>query len=292
MGFSKKYDIDEYLENNELNSRIYKVLLSLQDNKGGNIQLRRSPLEIFNHSYSLYEKLNNEKHPENKVQPLMTKTQESFLDYETSIIFSCIYVILYFSDSMNSHIDFCMHKIKNIVDPLYFKFFEPLLSEELSIQSLPKSFEQIKQQAGEIENLNDREMFYNDILTRFKQAKSKRNIVQQIEYEIELIKKNKELINTSGNIENDDEKTGATTKIRSVVIMEMLRKMQCGKANNDLTKICKLIAFLTGRSYDKIYNETQKGIILNNYHSKEITEINKILSDLNIQISVEKNKQY
>lgn len=193
---------------------------------------------------------------------------------------------------MNSHIDFCMHKIKNIVDPLYFKFFEPLLSEELSIQSLPKSFEQIKQQAGEIENLNDREMFYNDILTRFKQAKSKRNIVQQIEYEIELIKKNKELINTSGNIENDDEKTGATTKIRSVVIMEMLRKMQCGKANNDLTKICKLIAFLTGRSYDKIYNETQKGIILNNYHSKEITEINKILSDLNIQISVEKNKQY
>ena len=134
-------------------------------------------------------------------------------------------------------------------------------------------------------------MFYADILTRFKQAKAKGNIMQQIEDELALIQREKNL-SVNNVVEIDGDKNTSTTKVRSVVIMEMLRKMQSGKAYNDLTKICKLIAFLTGRNYDKIYNEAQKGITLTNYHSKEISEINKIFSDLNISISIDKDKQY
>lgn len=68
--------------------------------------------------------------------------------------------------------------------------------------------------------------------------------------------------------------------------------MQLGTAHNDLTKICKLIAFLTGNSYNNIYNETQKGIYFTDFHTKQIDEVNKILEELNASISIDKNKQY
>jgi len=65
-------------------------------------------------------------------------------------------------------------------------------------------------------------------------------------------------------------------KIRAVAILELLNTLNAGTAHNDRTKICKLIAFLTGNSYHRIYNETKKGITFTNYHTKDITEINKI----------------
>lgn len=68
----------------------------------------------------------------------------------------------------------------------------------------------------------------------------------------------------------------AAIKVRSVVILEMLKQMQLGTAHNDLTKICKLIAFLTGNSYNSIYNEVQKGVCFSNFHTKQIDEVNKI----------------
>ena len=84
----------------------------------------------------------------------------------------------------------------------------------------------------------------------------------------------------------------ASIKVRSVVILELLKKLQLGTAHNDLTKICKLIAFLTGNSYNSIHNELQKGVFFSNYHKKEIDEANKILAELNALISIDKDKQY
>ena len=165
------------------------------------------------------------------------------------------------------------------------------------IQTLPRSFEQIKRKADNIANLNDREIYYVGILTRFKQEKARGNIMRQIDAELELIGREKELSGSGGGTGDGDGdgeggQNAATTKVRSVVIMEMLRQMQHGKGINDLTKICRLIAFLTGRNYDKIYNEAQKGICLGSYHAAQIKEANKILSDLNIAISIKKNNQY
>ena len=84
----------------------------------------------------------------------------------------------------------------------------------------------------------------------------------------------------------------ASIKLRSVVLLELLKKMQLGAAHNDLTKICKLISFLTGNSYNSIYNEMQKGICFSKFHTKQIDEANKILAELNASIAIEKNKQY
>ena len=84
----------------------------------------------------------------------------------------------------------------------------------------------------------------------------------------------------------------ASIKLRSVIILELLKKMQLGTAHNDLTKICKLIAFLTGNSYNSIYNEIQKGVYFSRFHGRQIDEANKILEELNASISIDKNKQY
>ena len=84
----------------------------------------------------------------------------------------------------------------------------------------------------------------------------------------------------------------ASVKVRSVIILEMLKQMQLGAAHNDLTKICKLIAFVTGNSYNSIYNEMQKGVYFSNFHGKQIDEANKIFKELNASISIDKNKQY
>ena len=89
-----------------------------------------------------------------------------------------------------------------------------------------------------------------------------------------------------------DNASVAPVKVRSVVILEMLKQMQLGTAYNDLSKICKLIAFLTGNSYSNIYNELQKGVSFSKNHSRHIDEANKILAELNASFSIDKNKEY
>ena len=76
------------------------------------------------------------------------------------------------------------------------------------------------------------------------------------------------------------------------MILELLKAMKCGKANNDLTSICKLIAFLTGNSYKSIYNDLQKGVILKGIHTQDVQEANQLLANLNISISIENDKHY
>ncbi len=83
----------------------------------------------------------------------------------------------------------------------------------------------------------------------------------------------------------------ASIKVRSIVILELSKKLQLGTAYNNLTNICKLIAFLTGNSYNNIHNELQKGVFFSNYHKKEIDKSNKILAELNASISIDKNKK-
>jgi hypothetical protein len=112
-----------------------------------------------------------------------------------------------------------------------------------------------------------------------------KNIHSIIERKIQLLQQPQEISEKN----NPD---AASIKVRSVVILEMLKQMQLGTAHNDLTKICKLIAFLTGNSYNSIYNELQKGVYFSNFHSKQIDKANKILAELNASISIDKNKQY
>jgi len=84
----------------------------------------------------------------------------------------------------------------------------------------------------------------------------------------------------------------ACVKVKAVAILELLNTLNAGTAHNDRTKICKLIAFLTGNSYHRIYNEFQKGILFSDFHTQQINEINKIFAELNIEITINPTKEY
>jgi len=84
----------------------------------------------------------------------------------------------------------------------------------------------------------------------------------------------------------------ACVKVKSVAILELLNTLNAGTAHNDMSKISKLIAFLTGNSYHRIYNELQKGILFSDFHTQQINEINKIFSELNIPITINPTKEY
>ena len=95
-----------------------------------------------------------------------------------------------------------------------------------------------------------------------------------------------------GSDEHVADKAKGSNKIRTVVVYELLQKLGKGKSFNDLSKICNLVAYLTGGSPRKIYNEAQKGIQFTDYHKKELSEVNKILADLSLDIELKKDKEY
>jgi hypothetical protein len=107
-----------------------------------------------------------------------------------------------------------------------------------------------------------------------------------------IIEKKIQILNQPTEMPQKGNSDVASIKVRTVVILEILKQIQLGTAHNDLTKICKLVAFLTGNSYNSIYNETQKGIYFSKFHCKQIDEANKILKELNVSISIDINKQY
>ena len=88
------------------------------------------------------------------------------------------------------------------------------------------------------------------------------------------------------------DKAKGSNKIRTVVIYELLNKLGKGKSFNDLSKICNLVAYLTGGSPRKIYNDAQKGIQFTDYHKKELSKVNQILADLSLDIELKKDKEY
>lgn len=95
-----------------------------------------------------------------------------------------------------------------------------------------------------------------------------------------------------GGSDKADDKTKGSNKIRTVVVYELLQKLGKGKSFNDLSKICNLVAYLTGGSPRKIYNDAQAGIQFTDYHKKELSDVNKILADLSLDIELKKNKEY
>ena len=159
-------------------------------------------------------------------------------------------------------------------------------------KALPPDFIFLKSEADKIDDLSKRELYYQEYQTRYKQAQNQGDILKQIEDEIKLIERTKALaVQENIEIPTESEK-GASSKVRAVVIMQMLKQMGKRKSANDLSAICRLVSFLTNQSEKKLYNEAQKGILLSSYHDAEISQANEILKSLNISISIEKNKDY
>jgi hypothetical protein len=97
-------------------------------------------------------------------------------------------MILSFISKDNPNMRYFLNRIRQKIDSIYFQEFEPLLKEKLTyITALPASFEFLKSEADKISDLDKRELYYTDYITRFKQTKSKGNILKQINDEIEFV---------------------------------------------------------------------------------------------------------
>ncbi|NCB83401.1 MAG: hypothetical protein EOM44_02745 [Bacteroidia bacterium] len=293
--YNLKYDLDDFIENDELNTQIYGVLLAMQDGAPNRIKLKRDIIHMFNKMYEMCHIIRQDKHPEMYFQNYWDKARAEHTSYETSIIFSGVYLILSLRPGTSINLSICLNRIKAKIDPAYLEPFEPILNSGKAYadgKALPPDFAFLKFEADKIEDLSKRELFYQEYQTRYKQAQNQGDILKQIEDEIKLIERTKALaVQENIEIPTESEK-GVSSKVRAVVIMEMLKQMGKGKSANDLSAICRLVSFLTNQSEKKLYNEAQKGILLSSYHDAEISQVNEIMKSLNISISIEKNKDY
>ena len=293
--YNYKYDLDDFIENDELNTQIYGILLTLQDGAPDRYRLQRDLVHMFNKMYEMCHVIRQEKHPEMHAPNYWGLIRSEHLSYETSIIFSGVYLILSLRPETSTNLSICLSRLKSKINLAYFELFEPILNSGKAFadgKALPPDFAFLKSEADKIDDLSKRELYYQEYQTRYKQAQNQGDILKQIEDEIKLIERTKALV-VQENIEIPTEsEKGASSKVRAVVIMEMLKQMGKGKSANDLSAICRLVSFLTNQSEKKLYNEAQKGILLSSYHDAEISQANEILKSLNISISIEKNKDY
>ena len=84
-----------------------------------------------------------------------------------------------------------------------------------------------------------------------------------------------------------------SSKVQLATIMEILKAINVDKSNTDLTKIIRIAAFITGKSYKKLYKDANNRITFDkSFHKNEIDEINKLFQDANLDISIDINKEY
>ena len=290
--------IDEYTENNKLNTRIYEILLYLQDCKdNGRHKLKRDPLEIFNESYAICKELQGEKHPETTALQIWERLRKRYLSYETSIIFSCVYVILYFEETNNPNMNFFLNRIIVKIDPIYFLMFEPLLKpEETDTIIFPENFDFVKIQADKIDDPKKRKIYYENCKMCLKRIQNTQDPLQQIENEIDFIEQEIQSSNCEENTADTAVKESPQIemcmKLQTATMLELFKQVGITTANTDKTKLARLISALTGNGYNNVLKAIKEGINFTNYHNNQIEEINKILEDVNTTIRIKKDKQY
>ena len=110
-----------------------------------------------------------------------------------------------------------------------------------------------------------------------------------IERKIKLLK-----LTGQGTHEKDNpEKSGTkrTQKVTTDVLMLLLQKSGISSISDDKAKMARLISYLTDFSEEKIRQRLSNADELTSYHREEIEAINKILAELNCDISINYNKQ-
>jgi hypothetical protein len=98
------------------------------------------------------------------------------------------------------------------------------------------------------------------------------------------------------NINTEEEtveksKTKRTFKVTTDVLMLLLQQAGISAASDDKAKMARLIAYLTDFSDEKIRQRLSNTEELTSYHREEIENINKILKELNSNISIAYNSK-
>jgi len=293
-----KTGISNYTDNNELNSRIYQILQSFQNCQAHcHEKVKRKSNEISNRVQEICEELQAEKHHKQTVLKIWGNLRkEKFLPCETNVIFSCVYITLLFSEKENASVKFFLNDIKQRLDNDYFVVFEPIITGHLThIITTNNNFDFLKKVADKISNLNERKLLYIKCIAYYKEKQHDGNILLQMTDEVDSINQEIELSpieKSECDIAETNNIAIACTKVRAIALSEFLKEMGIDRGLHDLTKICKFIAFVTGNSNRRIYDDFQKGVVLSEFHSKPIREINKIFDDLKISISIKMNELY
>ncbi len=92
---------------------------------------------------------------------------------------------------------------------------------------------------------------------------------------------------------DNSEKNGTkrTQKVTTDVLMSLLQKSGISAVSDDKAKMARLIAYLTDFSEEKIRQRLSTTDELTSYHREEVETVNKILAELNSDISIKYNKQ-
>jgi hypothetical protein len=115
-----------------------------------------------------------------------------------------------------------------------------------------------------------------------------KNIHSIIERKIQLLQQPQEIPE-----KDNPEQSGAkrTQKVTTDVLMLLLEKSGISAVSDDKAKMARLIAYLTDFSEEKIRQRLSNPEELTSYHREEVENINKILAELNSNISITYNKQ-
>jgi hypothetical protein len=97
-------------------------------------------------------------------------------------------------------------------------------------------------------------------------------------------------INADEETANEKQEHKRTFKVTTDVLIALFKKAGL-LASSDNTKIAKLIGYLTGFSEEKIRQRFTYTDELTSYHKAEVEAVNKILDDINANISIKYNKQ-
>lgn len=284
--FERKDSIEGYISNNKFNKDLYYAILSIPNDEfdlaSESYPIKLDELFVFNRAYEICNDLKKAESPLSSLEMLYNNVLDGSTSYGKfkkyqNVIFCCVYVILSESKSSNQHIELCLPKIKSLVDKDIFQHFEPLLNRNSITQLTPNTFEQIKKQANEIADLNERIIFLDGVLAVAKLSKADASTVNDIEGEIEQIR----------------QKIGATIRTMGVTtetVYILLKKLEVPQYA-DNTKIAAFIHYLTGFCLETIRQRLSSKKHFTTYHKQEVDYVNDLLSNLNIKerITYDKN---
>jgi hypothetical protein len=112
------------------------------------------------------------------------------------------------------------------------------------------------------------------------------DICGNLERKIQLLKQ----ADKSDDDANNKSDTKRTQKVTTDTLMLILEKAGISAALDDKAKIARLIGYLTDFSEEKIRQRLSNSDELTSYHKEEVENINKILKELNTNISIIYNK--
>lgn len=163
--------------------------------------------------------------------------------------------------------------------------------ELLKVVRADKSFEYITclllgQPSCEIDAL-EIERNIREELSRELEASSKR--VVELENLLNTFSKEIDASNQSNT--KEIERKDRTMKVTTDVLEDILRQLDVDRNKTDGTKIAKFISYITGFSVNTIRQRFSNKEELTNSHREEIEKVNKLLKDINLEITITYNKQ-